>query len=329
MKQQSDPKLQQNVHYNQGFTLVELLVVIAIIGILIALLLPAIQAARAAARRNACLNNVKQVVLAFANYADANNNTYPPGAVGDSKPAALCYILPFLEEKALFDQMNFDKAAPSQKGSNGQYLANTVIGAYVCPEYPGDKNPSGNSYSPSGGAITNYQCVAGFFRTSPPVDSDTSSFGNLPKNGLFGYAKVIVPKSGSQPEVREKKGVRLRRISDGLSKTFAYGEFTQNDKDPASDYYGLPGNMRSWIQSDNAGGGFYAMKAVSTYPINAGLDRIKDGIPFNHLYFSSFHTGGAHFGMGDGSAHFITDDIALNIYQGLASGNGGEIVSLP
>ena len=307
----------------RAFTLVELLVVIAIIGILVALLLPAIQAARAAARRNACLNNVKQVVLGFANYADSNQNTYPPGAVGEGKPAALCYVLPFIEERALYDALDFDVAAAGQKWPSGANLADTVIGAYICPEYPGDKNTSGTSYSPSGGAITNYQCVAGYYRTSPPVEYDTSSYGNVPKNGLFGYTKLI---SGTN---REKKGVRLRKISDGLSKTFAFAEFTQNDKDPASSYFGLPGNMRAWIQSDNAGTGFYAMKAISTYPMNAGLDRIKDNIPFNHLYFGSFHTNGAHFGLGDGSAHFVTDDIALNIYQGMASGNGGEVVSLP
>ncbi len=312
----------------RGFTLVELLVVIAIIGILVALLLPAIQAARAAARRNACLNNVKQVVLAFANFADANKSTYPPDAVGDGKPAALCYVLPFLEEKALFEAMDFDKAAAGQKGTDGQFLANKVIPAYICPEYPGEKNTSGTSYSPSGGAIANYQCVAGYYRTTPPVDFDSSTFGNLPKNGLFGYTKIISAK-GATPVVREKHGVRLRRISDGLSKTFAYAEFVQNDRDPASQYFGLPGNMRAWIQSDNSTHGFYAMKTISTFPINAGLDRIKDNVPFNHLYFGSFHTGGAHFGLGDGSAHFIADDIALNVYQGLASGNGGEVVSLP
>jgi prepilin-type N-terminal cleavage/methylation domain-containing protein len=312
-----------NQESRRAFTLVELLVVIAIIGILVALLLPAIQAARAAARRNACLNNVKQVVLGFANYADANKNTYPPGAVGEGKPAALCYVLPFLEERVLYDQLDFDLPAADQKGGDGKNLANTIIGAYICPEYPGDKNPTGVSYSPSGGAISTYQCVAGYYRTSPQVEYDTAAHGNIPKNGLFGYSKLI---SGTK---REKKGVNLRKISDGLSKTFAFGEFVQNDKDPTSQYFGLPGNMRAWIQSDNNGGGFYAMKSISTYPLNSNLDRTKDNIPFNHLYFGSFHTNGAHFGLGDGSAHFVTDDVALNIYQGYASGNGGELVTLP
>jgi prepilin-type N-terminal cleavage/methylation domain-containing protein len=302
----------------KGFTLVELLVVIAIIGILIALLLPAIQAARAAARRNSCLNNAKQVVLACQNYADSNQGCFPPGAVHGGKPAAMCYILPFIEEGTLFKQLNLTTSATGQTA-----IAKNVIDAYVCPEYPGEKAPnnnSGNSYSPDGGGIANYQFVGGYyFSTLPAAQYDTSSYGNFPKNGMFGLTKLV---NGN----RETKGVRLRKVADGLSKTFAYAEFTQNDKkDSTSPYYGLPGNMRAWIASDNNNFGFYAMKAVATYAVNANVDRQADGVPFNHLPFGSFHTGGAHYGFGDASVHFVTDEVALNVYQGMATTNGGEI----
>lgn len=301
-----------------GFTLVELLVVIAIIGILVALLLPAIQAARAAARRNSCLNNVKQVVLACQNYADANQGALPPGSRDKGLPAAMCFILPFLEEGTLFKQLNLNA------GSTGQTaVARNVINAYVCPEYPGEKAPDnnpGNSYSPNGGGIANYQFVGGYYiSTMPAAQLDKSSFGDFPKNGMFGLTKLV----GAN---RETKGVRLRKVSDGLSKTFAYAEFTQNDKkDPTSPYFGLPGNMRSWIASDNGTFGFYAMKAISNYGVNANVDRKADGVPFNHLPFSSFHTNGAHFGLGDGSVQFVTDDVTLSVYQGMATTNGGEI----
>lgn len=304
-----------------AFTLVELLVVIAIIGILVALLLPAIQAARAAARRNSCLNNVKQVMLACQNYADANQGALPPGARGNGYPAAMCFILPFLEEGTLFKQLNLNASSTGQTA-----VAKTIINAYVCPEYPGEKTPdnnTGNSYNPNGAGIANYQFVGGYYFSSmPSTQYDTSSFGNFPKNGMFGLTKLV----GAN---RETKGVRLRKVSDGLSKTFAYAEFTQNDKkSTSSPYYGLPGNMRAWIASDNGTLGFYATKAIATYAVNADVDRQADGVPFNHLPFSSFHTGGAHFGMGDGSVHFVTDDITLKIYQGLATANGGEIVAV-
>jgi len=302
----------------RAFTLVELLVVIAIIGILVALLLPAIQSARAAARRNSCLNNVKQVVLACQNYADANQGALPPGARGNGYPAAMCFILPFIEEGTLFKQLNLNAASSGQTA-----VARNVINAYVCPEYPGEKTPdnnAGNSYSPNGAGIANYQFVGGYYYASmPAAQYDTSSFGNFPKNGMFGLTKLV---GGN----RETKGVRLRKVADGLSKTFAYAEFTQNDKkNTSSPYYGLPGNMRAWIASDNGTFGFYATKAISNYAVNANVDRQADSVPFNHLPFTSFHTGGAHFGMGDGSVHFVTDEVTLSVYQGMATTNGGEI----
>jgi prepilin-type N-terminal cleavage/methylation domain-containing protein len=305
----------------QGFTLVELLVVIAIIGILVALLLPAIQAARATARRNSCLNNAKQVILACQNYADSNQGALPPGSVGGGKPAAMCYILPFLEEGTLFNQLNLNTSATGQTA-----VARNIINVYVCPEYPGEKAPDnnpGNSFSPNGAGIANYQFVGGYYNsTMPAAQYDTSSFGNFPKNGMFGLTKLV----GS---TRESKGVRLRKVSDGLSKTFAYAEFTQNDKkNAASPYFGLPGNMRAWIASDNGNFGFYAMKAISNFTVNSNVDRVADGVPFNHLPFSSFHTGGAHFGLGDASVHFVSDEISLNIYQAMATINGGEVASV-
>jgi type II secretory pathway pseudopilin PulG len=300
---------------------VELLVVIAIIGILVALLLPAIQAARATARRNSCLNNVKQVVLGCQSFADSFQGALPPGAVGNGKPAAMCYILPFIEEGTLFKQLDLNAGATGQTA-----VARNVINVYVCPDYPGEKTPDnnpGNSFSPNGAGIANYQFVGGYYSSSlPATQYDSSSFGNFPKNGMYGLTKLI----GAN---RETKGVRLRKVSDGLSKTFAYGEFTQNDKkNTSSPYFGLPGNMRAWIASDNGNFGFYAMKAISNFSVNSDVDRVADGVPFNHLPFSSFHTGGAHFGMGDASVQFVPDDISLKVYQALATANGGEVASL-
>ncbi|MGC4005445.1 MAG: DUF1559 domain-containing protein [Pirellulales bacterium] len=317
-----------------AFTLVELLVVIAIIGILVALLLPAIQAARAAVRRNSCLNQVKQVVLACHNFADANRNHFPAASVGSGKPAALCNILPFIEENALFKQINFNNSANSHTA-----VAQTIISAYVCPEYPGEKTPqnnTGNSYQ-SGFAILTYQFVGGCYKTGMNADQYDAStnYGNFPKNGLFGLSKQISKSTTAPKEVRETRGVKLSRASDGLSKTYAYGEFAHSDtKTTSSPYYGTPGNLRAWISTDNGasdGGsysdlGYYGMKAVFTWNLNEAVDR-GGSVMFNHLPFGSFHTGGGHFGMGDGSVSFVADDISLTTYQAMATSNGGESVS--
>src|SRR5690606_11590425 len=88
-----------------GFTLVELLVVIAIIGILVALLLPAVQAARAAARRTQCANGLKQMGIALQNYAATYNGTFPYGTYGNGQPGMFANLLPFMEQQAIYDEI--------------------------------------------------------------------------------------------------------------------------------------------------------------------------------------------------------------------------------
>src|SRR6266487_1639836 len=101
----------------RGFTLVELLVVIAIIGVLVALLLPAVQAARESARRTQCSNNLKQVVLAMTNYADTNKSTFPVGEYNWGWGTWLVGLLPYIEQKALFDNYKFYGAVQNQAGN--------------------------------------------------------------------------------------------------------------------------------------------------------------------------------------------------------------------
>ncbi len=122
----------------RGFTLVELLVVIAIIGLLVALLLPAVQAAREAARRMSCTNNIRQVCLATLNYETANGEL-PPGAIFNSKEGlrfrtgVLARILPYAEDTSLHDLIDFEKETDKQQLPDGTYLAGFLVPMYICP----------------------------------------------------------------------------------------------------------------------------------------------------------------------------------------------------
>lgn len=289
----------------KGFTLVELLVVIAIIGILIALLLPAVQAAREAARRITCCNNLKQMGMALHNYADANPETFPPGSPGVEKHGLFTYMLPYLEEQAVFGEID---TTANPLNEPHRY---TVIPAYHCPSYRGPTllpPTDPNYYS---GAMTNYQGVGGTV-----VDDDegiATSHGRLPQNGIFGY------------EMNRK----MRDIGDGLSNTLAMGEFVHRDWDPTSTVSDDLGNVRPWILGTSGMMGIYAFKVVSDFPINSPLQRMIDKVPFNHLPFGSNHPSGANFLMADASVAYYDEMIDFTVFRGMATCNGGEITTEP
>jgi prepilin-type N-terminal cleavage/methylation domain-containing protein len=173
-----------------GFTLVELLVVIAIIGLLIALLLPAVQGVRESARRTHCGNNLRQMGIAMASHVSQNDNRLPPGAPARTGSTTEVYhgffshLLPFLEQMTIWDEM--DKNATNPGGNKHR---NTVVATYVCPSWPDptlfSNHPSSLAYM--NGAITTYQGCNG--ATIAGRTEVTSSFGNLPNNGLVRYAE--------------------------------------------------------------------------------------------------------------------------------------------
>ncbi len=290
-----------------GFTLVELLVVIAIIGILIALLLPAVQAAREAARRAQCTNHLKQMGLAIHNHMGEYSQRFPIGVAGPGRHGLFTFLLPYLEYQNLFDRIDLD-ANPSS--SEELY---TPIAEYFCPSYPGSQvvrnMPSHLSYM--NGALTTYQGVCGAIKEGVELVESTGGFGDMPRNGAFGWM--------------EKR--RAEDFFDGLSKTLVIGEFVHQDR--SGSYHGPPGNVRGWIRSNNgSGGGSYAFK-VAEHPINATVDRANEGVPYNHLPMGSHHPGGANFLFGDGSVHFVPENIEFEVYRGLCTIDGEENASLP
>lgn len=292
-----------------GFTLVELLVVIAIIAMLVTLLLPAVQSAREAARRTQCINNLKQMGLACHNYASVNSDVFPIGNPGNSLQGLFTYMLPYLEEQSLFDTLDLDGTAhhsPSERQNPARF---TAIPAYGCTSYGETVFRSNSDLADYQlGAVTTYQGVGGAFQDIADPKLTPSQYGDLPHNGMFGW------------EFSRK----LRQVTDGLSKSLAIGEFVHRDMTESS--FSLPpGNTRPWILGANGGVGSYASKVV-VLPPNVRIDRVADGVPFNHLPFGSPHDSVTNFVLGDGAVRSIANGVDYVVFQAMATVNGEDVV---
>jgi prepilin-type N-terminal cleavage/methylation domain-containing protein/prepilin-type processing-associated H-X9-DG protein len=293
----------------RAFTLVELLVVIAIIGILIALLLPAVQAAREAARRAQCSNHLKQLGLALHNYHDTHR-AFPPGGMTDNGLSWIVMILPFIEQKPLYDQFNFDAGDYHEAGKLEVSL--TRIDTLLCPSCPIERSNLGGTlekwpHDSSGEDTytTHYVGVMGPLGTNPQTGRPYG-YDPVPTHG--GYATDGVLHKNSK--------VKFRDISDGTSNTFALGEISWKGY----------AKFRSWVRGATLSGdtAMGSAKNVSE-PINAGAPYGN----FNDGAFGSQHPGGTHFGFCDGSVTFVSENVDHAVYLSTASRNGDEVKTLP
>jgi prepilin-type N-terminal cleavage/methylation domain-containing protein/prepilin-type processing-associated H-X9-DG protein len=296
----------------RGFTLVELLVVIAIIGILVALLLPAIQAAREAARRTQCTNCLKQMSLAIQNHISSKSGKLPLGAPGQGKHALFTYLLPYMEEQALFDSIQLDKSTYDAANDTIRY---TVIDGFICPSFPSVPVMRDNPSASANGALTTYQGTGGAFTIARQERLASPQYGDLPQNGTFRW--------GEKPR-------KLSDFTDGTSKTLLFGEFVHTDRLPGL-YYELPGNIRPWmlgapLLANPDERAPYTMK-VAFYTPNTPIDRLADLVPYNHLPMGSFHPGATNFALLDGSVDVVSDDVDLDVYKYAYTINGDEVTA--
>ena len=283
----------------KGLTIVELLVVTAIIGLLIAILLPAVQLARESARRLQCANNLRQMGMALQNYVVRNQERFPVGAVCPRQHGLFTHMLPYLEQETVYEELNLvgDTHLEPHRW--------TIIPTYLCPSYSGSHIIRESPFTFMDGAQLTYQGVAGMLKKGERV-TPCQQFGDISQNGLFGVAL--------QRQVID--------VSDGLSHTLAIGEFVHKDY-PTAFYYGWPSNVRPWILGCDAYCGVYGLKVVH-HTINASVDRVRGDVPYNHLPMGSEHPHGAQFLFADGSVHFLEDRLDYNIYRALSTCNGGE-----
>ena len=329
----------------RGFTLVELLVVIAIIGVLVALLLPAVQAAREAARRSQCSNNFKQTSLALLSWESAKKRL-PPGVVYNSNwPASsLCgtqpptvapnkvgnyyrdygwaaLILPFLEEGNIADRYNYD-ATPFDMGGivgNRNYdVSATPIKTYQCPS----NVQSGELVDCCGG--TSLTVTHGTHpdedvqHTSIVAVSDTADhLCTFPIDKRYGPtgATGLVNQTYANGAFGGFEGGRLKDFTDGLTKTFFVGEVVGKGLGTFKGHYWASRNLL-----DVAGGINGPKTAIGgKYP-----DDVTPDYGWRGTGFASYHPGGCHFAMGDGSVRFISEEIAQTTLDSLTTRAGAE-----
>ena len=338
---------------NQGFTLVELLVVIAIIGILVALLLPAVQAAREAARRMSCSNNLKQLALATHLIHDKDKKLpygalrsqaapfpYPAGEqlspTGAPRRCGLMHqLLPFIEQNNLYDRWdqfvfnNNDRDPPSAARFSGNHFMRQTVSTLVCPSNPMGGSLHNKSFDPNSTSngqyfLTHYYGAAGRRGYNRGPTGRPSLYNPLAP--LVADANVS-PGGSADGVFNQNQRFGFGEIVDGTSNTLLLGE--RKYFDPIHDALG---NSKiqdwGWVWFGASADCFlgtstpinWMLPVNFTGPCGSNLQLCED----RYNAYGSMHPGGAQFALSDGSVRFIAQTISPVTFIGLGSRAGGE-----
>jgi prepilin-type N-terminal cleavage/methylation domain-containing protein/prepilin-type processing-associated H-X9-DG protein len=312
----------------RGFTLIELLVVIAIIAVLIALLLPAVQTAREAARRAQCVNNLKQVGMAFHNYHSAND-TFPPGELG-LKTATTSgnrymwtgFILPYIEQGTLANAYNFTLGfGTAANGSPNVTVQTSFVYTYCCPS----DGPPG-WYSTGGSTRSNY---VGCYSPDGTMVEPWATFSYD-----TGFKNPANNPATRQAILNFNLSRGVRDVTDGTSNTVMLSEVISGPSG-SLDYRGIWSNdfgaQYTHLKGPNS---LLPDRFWSAVAANCTTSKPKTPCAGTASNWStedygarSYHPGGVNVTMCDGSVRFVKDSIGLSTWQAIASINAGEVVS--